>query len=527
MVSFGDSIIVGRRRRSNARFPLEGGVTYLLRDEFTTDASAPLASPRTCEPGPGTLTILDTNNVMSIASGALTKTGSQFNAWTDPLVKATITRVAGRAFLSAVNTASQMMMALLLDSAGGNNKVEHGLYWSSATAINAYQNSAAAALPAVTSGTTYQLAFVLRSTGAYLFIKGGTQFTNWTLIWVFVGGTSSPLYGSPIYNGTGTVTHDYIRVTDLPAPFSTDALAQINITSATQSLGSELLTNGNFSAWSSGDPTGWTVTGQSGSDPDVSEVAPNGSAGTGAGRFYSSATSFAPTASQTVLTTNAIYEATAVVSLLTSGNPQIIDSGGGAGLGQLTTAGTFKGLWRAKGAGFYVRGSIVLPSDFIVDSATVKQLAINAAQTINADSIIDFTFILPVSPVAGDQVHLCYRINAAGDEFNNCYDAYLLRDPTNARWDFKLDSIASGTRTNRVNTTGVGNVTTIRVITNGNTHDCYTLVSSTWTKRGSTITNAAFNTAVLCNTIYTSDFTFGSLVAWPITASAYAELDKA
>ena len=31
-------------------------ITYLLRDEFTTDEAAPIASPRTCEPGPGTLT---------------------------------------------------------------------------------------------------------------------------------------------------------------------------------------------------------------------------------------------------------------------------------------------------------------------------------------------------------------------------------------------------------------------------------------------------------------------------------------
>ena len=48
-----------------------GGVTYLLRDEFTTDAAAPLTSPRTCEPGPGTLTISDADGAMNIASAQL------------------------------------------------------------------------------------------------------------------------------------------------------------------------------------------------------------------------------------------------------------------------------------------------------------------------------------------------------------------------------------------------------------------------------------------------------------------------
>jgi hypothetical protein len=31
---------------------LAAGLTFLLRDDFVTTESAPLASPRTCEPGP-------------------------------------------------------------------------------------------------------------------------------------------------------------------------------------------------------------------------------------------------------------------------------------------------------------------------------------------------------------------------------------------------------------------------------------------------------------------------------------------
>src|SRR4030043_1892939 len=47
------------------------GYSYQLRDEFTTDASAPLASPRTCAPGPGALTLVQTDGQFSIVGGVL------------------------------------------------------------------------------------------------------------------------------------------------------------------------------------------------------------------------------------------------------------------------------------------------------------------------------------------------------------------------------------------------------------------------------------------------------------------------
>ena len=36
-------------------------ITYLLRDEFTTDESAPATSPMAAEPGPGTSTLVQTD----------------------------------------------------------------------------------------------------------------------------------------------------------------------------------------------------------------------------------------------------------------------------------------------------------------------------------------------------------------------------------------------------------------------------------------------------------------------------------
>ena len=51
--------------------------------------------------------------------------------------------------------------------------------------------------------------------------------------------------------------------------------------------GPELLTNGDFAAWTGDDPDGWTIGGEVGSDPMVTQVDPGGGAGTGAAKFLS------------------------------------------------------------------------------------------------------------------------------------------------------------------------------------------------------------------------------------------------
>jgi hypothetical protein len=62
-----------------------GGPTWLLRDEFTTDDAAPITSPRTCEPGPGLLVVVDTEDKLSLSGGSLVCTGGKaVPAWGDP-----------------------------------------------------------------------------------------------------------------------------------------------------------------------------------------------------------------------------------------------------------------------------------------------------------------------------------------------------------------------------------------------------------------------------------------------------------
>lgn len=115
-------------------------------------------------------------------------------------------------------------------------------------------------------------------------------------------------------------------------------------------LGAELLANGDFSAWSGDNPTGWTVTGESGGDPEVSEVGASethGGTGTGAANLYSTSASLS--LSQAVLTANQRYQLTLVISARAAGAVRLY-SGGVALSPLLQTPDTYTYTFTARGA---------------------------------------------------------------------------------------------------------------------------------------------------------------------------------
>lgn len=199
-------------------------VTYLLRDEFTTAASAPLTSPRTTEPGPGSLIITDTSNELSIASAKLTQSGAPATGFTDPRIvsSASFARANGRALLTKINNNSAIMVGWNTANTGDVASLRHAMFFGASTA-NAYSASGGTSVQvaAITSATDYQLALVLESTGANVFIKGGTEYPNWTLLFVFSTYTDTPLYPGIGYSGSGTRYVDYLRVADLTGAFAT------------------------------------------------------------------------------------------------------------------------------------------------------------------------------------------------------------------------------------------------------------------------------------------------------------------
>ena len=78
-----------------------GGLTFLLRDDFTT-ARAPLLG-RLAEPGPGTLTLVQTDGQFSTSSGKLNFPVQSTPAWADQgFYGAGRSRVAGRAIVRGI-----------------------------------------------------------------------------------------------------------------------------------------------------------------------------------------------------------------------------------------------------------------------------------------------------------------------------------------------------------------------------------------------------------------------------------------
>ncbi len=215
--------LMKRRRRRK--------VIYLLRDEFPTDDAAPVASPRTCEPGPGTLTTVQTDGQFSISEGKLSFPAQSTPTWGDLGFFENVgrERVTGRVLIGLFNFSTLQACVFLawLRSATANvtafANIANGFYL--ATGGGALQPpSAAAAGPNLDAvlvvSTDYKAAIVLRSVGCFCFLKGGA-FANWTLLWVDALDNTATVYPG-FSNSVAVGTLDYFRVRDLPAPFTGD-----------------------------------------------------------------------------------------------------------------------------------------------------------------------------------------------------------------------------------------------------------------------------------------------------------------
>jgi len=269
---------------------------YELQDEFTTARSAGSVNGTNAEDEYGTSTgktrtVTDAENKMSIASGALTVAGGKTSpAVGDPGIWwPSIARAAGRTLFADITPtlSSGKETAIGWDTATSGWPGAHGLDFAS-TNLNLYDNTTTVnTLGTTVSGTNYQVAMVLRSTGAYYYIKGGT-YTNWTLMWISNLNSTATLYPT-IGNYNEVFTNNFIRVptaTWLPTPLAYDTFATAGSTvtettgpdsqttpqltwtggtksggsmSITPTEGSNLFTDGGFENWNSAtDLTSWT-----------------------------------------------------------------------------------------------------------------------------------------------------------------------------------------------------------------------------------------------------------------------------
>jgi len=213
------------------------GIAYLLRDEFTTDAAAPMGTDpitRTCEPGPGTLRLRQQNGTAEwrIVGGVLETSAA---STTTALVVATpngttgYTRTPGLAFKhrTADNPIGPGPNEAISPSCGWaavanvtSSSALSGLFWWTVLAQFAIIDRDIIAyfgLDDNVTNTFYTLTHVLRSVGSFVVIDG-------KLAAILTRGNESPTF--PVVgqaaDGRNPSRSDYMRIAQLGGPWASD-----------------------------------------------------------------------------------------------------------------------------------------------------------------------------------------------------------------------------------------------------------------------------------------------------------------
>jgi lysophospholipase L1-like esterase len=202
-------------------------LNVLHSDRYLTSPLAnPLTSPRTATPGPGSVTIVDTNNKLTVSGGKLQfANGTYGNEYISPV--ATQLRWAGKAVISSFtvqNANESHHVGWGYNNLSWSNGVGTGvLFFDSGNIKYVVGNNISTAIIVGTYSPllTYTVALVARSAGGSLaFIKGGA-YTSWTLLWVDNVDTVAPL--QPVFStGSQSGALDEFDVVDLPEPYNSD-----------------------------------------------------------------------------------------------------------------------------------------------------------------------------------------------------------------------------------------------------------------------------------------------------------------
>jgi hypothetical protein len=205
-------------------------ITYLLRDEFTTNEAAPMVSPRTCDPGPGTIPIVDTSNRFAIVSGDLVGSAAAAVAYASST--SSFAHAGGRAaiFEGAKYTVigQQFGWSASANPAAGNirGSFEQGFIRGI--------TGGGVAVPSALDTTARTLVIVRRAGGGSWLIRDGE------LVWIDVTVSTAALFVTDylaVTSGAGLVSA--IKVLDFGAPWATDygiASARTAITAANDTI---------------------------------------------------------------------------------------------------------------------------------------------------------------------------------------------------------------------------------------------------------------------------------------------------
>lgn len=161
------------------------GITWILRDDFTTNLAVGSVNGTAAEPGPGTRTTTDPSNKISISGGKLVF--SNPNAW-DSFFAITPTQARAAGLLCVWNfhpEPNEMAMVF------GNDAWADGVLSNSSNDIRVWA-------PEIRVGKfapneVNYLTFAIRSTGFFVIVKNSVYSNQWCLRWINSTQTTSPL----------------------------------------------------------------------------------------------------------------------------------------------------------------------------------------------------------------------------------------------------------------------------------------------------------------------------------------------
>ncbi|MBK9053303.1 MAG: hypothetical protein IPL78_21110 [Chloroflexi bacterium] len=225
----GTALAIGISIATTPAAAAPGGVAYILRDEFTTDAAAPLTSPRACEPGPGSWTLTQATGAITIVSSQLEMTGT--NA------------INSTRLVSVDSFARSAGLAILVDKVSGTANAQLG--WSFNSTGTWDQGVFAKPNGGAGRGSTQQIsptiddimpssvgyAIILRTAGAFVCYESSPGV--WGIGFVYNALTTTPVYAVlHHYQNTKNIL-DNARVVQMAGDWSTDyGVADVHATPA-------------------------------------------------------------------------------------------------------------------------------------------------------------------------------------------------------------------------------------------------------------------------------------------------------
>lgn len=207
--------------------PISGGLTYLLRDTFSTDLAAGSVNGTLADTGQAR-TVVDANSVLSITGGKASVATGGVAGGNPGLWYPQVTRQNGMILL-AFTTPNTNIGEVGWDTAQ-TGTINFGFRLFPTSSLGIRDNGSAVIVGAAPiAGTEYQLCLILRSTGVWYFVKGGV-FTFWTLVWTSPTGAANLFPGFANQGTADVYTVDDIRipagVTFIPQPLVYDTFTR-------------------------------------------------------------------------------------------------------------------------------------------------------------------------------------------------------------------------------------------------------------------------------------------------------------